>query len=145
MSERSSSETRGEARTKRPGSSDHGAGVPTGCRGPRDADGQVSFDAVVLGLYGSPRPALLVSLPAIANDAAHLFDQIALTSTLEVAPESALGRYSITHTLMSAAFYNTPFQMVRPDDMPKVPTKAARAWSASPAIRSRSRQLTGAG
>jgi hypothetical protein len=101
-----------------------GAGVPTGCRGPRDADGGVSFDAVVLGLYGSPKPALLVSLPAIANDAAHLFDHITLSSTLEVKPESALGSYSITHTLMTAAFYNTPFSIVMPDGTHQVSAKA---------------------
>jgi len=96
-----------------------GSGVPTGCRGPRDPGGQVSYDAVVLGLFGSPKPTLLVSLPAIANDAAHLFEQITVASTLVVEPDSPLGRYSITHTLTSAFFKNTPLSMVMPDGMPQ--------------------------
>jgi hypothetical protein len=81
-----------------------GAGVPTGCRGGRDVNGEVSFDAIVLGLFGSPKPALLVDLPGIADDAAHLFEHITLASTLEIAAESVPGTYSVSHSLASAEF-----------------------------------------
>jgi hypothetical protein len=91
-----------------------GAGAATGCRSARDVDGQVSFDAVVLGLYGTPRPAVLVDLPAIANDAAHLFDHIKLASTLQLEPEGTPSTYTVTHRLVSAEFANTP----PPDAMP---------------------------
>jgi hypothetical protein len=89
-----------------------GAGVPTGCRGGRDADGAVSFDAIVLGLFGSPKPALLVDLPGIADDAAHLFDHITLSSTLEIAAESLPGTYSVAHSLVSAEFRTRTNPMV---------------------------------
>jgi hypothetical protein len=81
-----------------------GAGADTGCRGARDAGGAVSFDAVVLGLFGSPKPQLLIDLPTIASEAAHLFDRITLTSTLDVQPNGTPGGYTATHSLGSATF-----------------------------------------
>jgi len=84
-----------------------GSGTQAGgsCRGGRDANGQVSVDALALGLFsppGAPLPAPVAELPAIANDATHVLDQLTLVSTLVIEPGSAAGNFVATHTLDSA-------------------------------------------
>ncbi|HLK93083.1 MAG TPA: Ig-like domain-containing protein [Polyangia bacterium] len=81
-----------------------GTGAPTGCRSGRDAAGDQSLDALALGLFGSPLPAPVVALPAIASDAADILDDLRLGSTLTVAPGSGAGAYVVTHTLVNAQF-----------------------------------------
>ncbi len=81
-----------------------GTGAPTGCRSARDGGGAESLDAIALGLFGSPTPAALLALPAIAADAAGLLDAVTLQSVLTIAPSSIPGGYVVTHTLASAVF-----------------------------------------
>ena len=80
------------------------AGTQAGgsCRGGKDANGHVSVDALALGLFGAPLPARVAELPAIANDATHLLDQLTLVSTLVIQPGSAAGNFVASHTLDSA-------------------------------------------
>jgi hypothetical protein len=78
---------------------------PTSCRSPTFGDAPplaVSLDAVVFGLYGSPLPEAIASLPAIANDAAHILDRLSLASTFDIRAGVAPSSYLITHTLLSA-------------------------------------------
>jgi hypothetical protein len=79
-----------------------GNGAPTGCRGARDSANNESLDALVLGLFGSPLPAPVAALPAIADDAASLLDSVRLLSTLAVQPSSDATSYVVTHTLTTA-------------------------------------------
>jgi hypothetical protein len=81
-----------------------GAGGPPRCRGAKNAAGKESLDALALGLFGSPTPAQLVALPAIATDAAAIFDSFQLVSQLTVAPGGTAGSYAVTHLLTGAAF-----------------------------------------
>jgi hypothetical protein len=83
---------------------DDPSGVLVGCRSGLDASHAVSLEAVLLGLYGAPLPAPIVALPAVANDAAHLLDQVQLTSTFAIQPGSAPSSYLLTHTLETASF-----------------------------------------
>jgi hypothetical protein len=80
---------------------DPAPGTPA-CRGGKDGSGRISLDAVTLGLFGSPLPGQVASLPAIADDAAHLLDGLTLRSTLVIAPDSLATTYVVTHTLDSA-------------------------------------------
>ena len=52
------------------------AGAVTSCRAGQDRLGAPSLDAIALGLFGTPTPPLLVTLPAIAVDAAHILDSV---------------------------------------------------------------------
>jgi hypothetical protein len=79
-----------------------GNGSPTSCRSARDSDGNESIDALVLGLFGSPLPAPVAALPAIADDAASLLDSVRLLSTLAVQSSSSATSYVVTHTLSTA-------------------------------------------
>jgi len=81
-----------------------GSGAATGCRGARDGAGAESLDAIALGLFGSPTPAALVALPAIAADATTLLDAVTLQSVLTIQPSSVAGDYLVTHTLATAVF-----------------------------------------
>jgi hypothetical protein len=81
-----------------------GAGAPTGCRAARDMSGAPSLEAIAMGLYGSPTPPLVIALPAIGNDAAHLLDRFNLLSTLDVASAGRPDEYVATHTLVGAVF-----------------------------------------
>lgn len=81
-----------------------GTGASTGCRSAHDAGGAESLDAIALGLFGSPTPAALLALPAIAADAAALLDTMTLQSVLTIQPSSIPGGYVVTHTLASAVF-----------------------------------------
>ena len=81
-----------------------GAGGPTGCRSARDAAGNESVDAQVLGLFGSPTPAMLVALPEIAADAGSILDSVQLISQLTIAPSGTAGTYAVTHLLTTAGF-----------------------------------------
>jgi hypothetical protein len=80
------------------------AGNVTSCRGARDASNAPSLDGIVLGLFGTPTPPLIVSLPAIGNDAAHMIDSVKLSSTLTVESSGSPDQYVVTHTLDSAYF-----------------------------------------
>ncbi len=82
----------------------NGAGGPPLCRSAHDAAGNESLDALALGLFGSPTPAQLVALPAIAADAASLFDSFQLVSQLTVARGGTAGSYAVTHLLTGAEF-----------------------------------------
>ena len=79
-----------------------GNGTPTACRSAHDGTGKESLDALVLGLFGSPLPAPVAALPAIADDAASLLDSVRLLSTLAVQPSSTATSYVVTHTLSEA-------------------------------------------
>jgi hypothetical protein len=79
-----------------------GSGSPTSCRSARDSGSHESLDALVLGLFGSPLPAPVAALPAIADDAASLLDSVRLLSTLAVAASSTGTSYVVTHTLTTA-------------------------------------------
>jgi len=79
-------------------------GATTACRSAADAGGRPSLDAVVMGLFGSPTPHLVVALPAIADAAARLFDRVELTSTLDVQSAGRADQYVVTHTLREAGF-----------------------------------------
>src|SRR5262245_30539828 len=81
-----------------------GAGVPTGCRAAKDTSGAPSLEAIAMGLYGIPTPQLVIALPAIGNDAAHLLDTFRLLSTLELASAGRPDEYVATHTLVGAVF-----------------------------------------
>jgi hypothetical protein len=79
-------------------------GAVTPCRGAADSAGRPSLDAVVMGLFGSPTPPLVVALPAIGTDAARIFDRVSLTSSLDVRSAGTANEYVVTHTLLDAAF-----------------------------------------
>src|SRR5207248_709313 len=76
----------------------------SGCRGAFDASDRPSLDAIALGLFGTPTPPLLIALPAIGEQAAHVLDSVKLISTLTVDPAGLPSQYIITHTLVSALF-----------------------------------------
>jgi hypothetical protein len=80
------------------------AGTVTSCRGARDAANAPSLDGIVLGLFGTPTPPLIVALPAIGHDAAHMIDSVQLGSTLTVQSSGSPDQYIVTHTLDSAYF-----------------------------------------
>jgi len=75
----------------------------TRCRGPLVGT-KVSLDAVVIGMFGSPLPALIAALPAISQDAAHVLDAPVLLSTLDVRADTQPNQYLVTHTLTGARF-----------------------------------------
>ena len=79
-------------------------GAPTACRGAFDSATAPSLDAIAMGLFGSPTPALLVALPAIGDDAAHVLDTVTLSSTLDVQSAGRPDEYVVTHTLAGARF-----------------------------------------
>jgi hypothetical protein len=79
-------------------------GMPTACRGTKAPAGAVSVDATLAGLFGSPRPAAFVRLEAAADDAAKLFDDLRLRSTLVLGAAAALGAVTATHTLDAVTF-----------------------------------------
>jgi hypothetical protein len=79
-------------------------GKPTACRGSRTSLGAVSADATVQGLFGSPLPSALVHLEAAGDDAAHLFDQVKLRSTLDLRAGATPSDVSLTHTLTELTF-----------------------------------------
>ncbi len=79
-------------------------GVVTSCRGPFDTAGRSSLDAIVMGLFGSPTPPLVVALPAMGTDAARIFDRVALTSSLDVRSSGPPNEYVVTHSLLDASF-----------------------------------------
>ena len=86
--------------------------APTACRGAFDSAVAPSLDAIAMGLFGSPTPALLIALPAIGDDAAHVLDTVRLTSTLDVQSAGRPDEYVVTHTLAGAGF--TSFTTDRP-------------------------------
>jgi hypothetical protein len=83
-------------------------GMPTACRGTKASAsaGAVSVDAMLAGLFGSPRPAAFVRLEAAADDAAKLFDDLRLKSTLVLGATttSTTGAITATHTLDAVTF-----------------------------------------
>jgi hypothetical protein len=79
-------------------------GKPTACRGAKTAHDEVSLDAIVQGLFGTPRPAALLALEAAAADATHLFDAMKLRSTLDVRAGATLDAVVVTHTLTDLTF-----------------------------------------
>jgi len=78
------------------------AGAVTACRGSFDAAGKPSLDAIAMGLFGTPTPALLVALPAVGNDAAHVLDAFTLISRLDVQSTGRADEYVVSHTLQNA-------------------------------------------
>jgi hypothetical protein len=55
-------------------------------------------------MFGSPLPAPVVHLPAVAHDAAHILDRIWLASTLTLQPGAGMGQLALTHTLNRVLF-----------------------------------------
>jgi len=102
------------------------AGAVTSCRSGQDRLGAPSLDAIALGLFGTPTPPLLVTLPAIAGEAAHILDSVTLGSTLDVQATGRPDEFIVTHTLDSAAF---PLPL-----MPKITVPVALAPLALPAL-----------
>jgi hypothetical protein len=84
-----------------------GDGVPTSCRDVRSSGGGLSIDARVSSLFGSPEPPLLVALPSIADLAAHLFDQVSLSTRLAIAAGTTPQTFVVTQTLDYATFAPT--------------------------------------
>ena len=80
------------------------AGTVTSCRAGQDRGGAPSLDALAFGLFGTPAPSLVVTLPAIAVDAAHILDSVTLESTLDVQAAGRPDEFIVTHTLDSATF-----------------------------------------
>ena len=80
------------------------AGAVTSCRAGQDRLGGPSLDAIALGLFGTPTPPLLVTMPAIAVDAAHILDSVELGSTLDVQATGRPDEFIVTHRLDSATF-----------------------------------------
>jgi hypothetical protein len=78
--------------------------APTACRGAFDSALAPSLDAIAMGLFGSPTPALLLALPAIGDDAAHVLDTVRLSSTLDLQSAGRPDEYVATHTLAGATF-----------------------------------------
>jgi hypothetical protein len=79
-------------------------GTPSSCRGTKTASGATSIDAVVQGMFGSPVPATFIRLAAAAADAPHLFDNLQLSSTLDVRAAGTIADVTVTHTLTSVGF-----------------------------------------
>jgi hypothetical protein len=79
-------------------------GKPTGCRGSKTDQGALSADGLVQGLFGSPLPQPIVRLEQAADDAAHLFDTMTLTSRLDIAAGAKPSAVSVTHTLTDLTF-----------------------------------------
>jgi hypothetical protein len=80
------------------------AGMVTSCRAARDGAGAPSLDAIAMGLFGAPTPALVVALPAIGADAGHVLDRVDLTSSLVVRSTGHPDEYVVTHVLTGARF-----------------------------------------
>jgi hypothetical protein len=80
------------------------AGTVTSCRAAQDRVGAPSLDAITLGLFGTPTPPLLITLPAIAVDAAKILDSVTLSSTLDVLATGRPDEFIVTHRLDSASF-----------------------------------------
>jgi hypothetical protein len=79
-------------------------GKQTACRGSKTIGGAVSADALVQGLFGSPLPLPIVRLEAAADDAAHLFDSLTLSSRLEITAGPTPSAVAVTHTLTGMTF-----------------------------------------
>jgi hypothetical protein len=79
-------------------------GTPSACRASKTAGDAPSLDALVQGLFGSPLPGPIIALGAAAAEAPHLFDEMQLRSTLDVAAGATLTDATITHTLTSLTF-----------------------------------------
>jgi hypothetical protein len=79
-------------------------GAPSSCRGSKTAGGATSVDAVVQGMFGAPLPATIVKLAGAGADAAHIFDDLQLRSTLDVRAGDTLAAAAVTHTLTSVVF-----------------------------------------
>jgi len=75
------------------------AGNDTGCRAASDSSGAPSLDAIAMGLFGTPTPPLLVALPEIGTEAAHVLDAVMLISTLDVQSSGRANEYIVSHTL----------------------------------------------
>jgi hypothetical protein len=80
------------------------AGMVTNCRAATDGTGAPSLDAIAMGLFGTPTPPLVVALPAIGADAAHILDRVDLTSSLAVRSTGRPDQYVVTHVLTGARF-----------------------------------------
>src|SRR6185369_8854529 len=84
-----------------------GNGAATGCRGPTydvAPGAPPSLDAIAMGLFGSPTPALVVALRAIGDEAAHVLDRPQLHSVLNISSAGSPDAYVVMHTLSSVTF-----------------------------------------
>jgi hypothetical protein len=84
-----------------------GNGAATGCRGATYGvapGAPPSLDAIAMGLFGSPAPPLLVALPAIGTEAAHVLDRPQLHSVLTIGAAGPPDQYAVMHTLTSVTF-----------------------------------------
>jgi hypothetical protein len=76
-------------------------GQPSRCRGSRDPLGEASHDALLAGIFGTPKPGGLVSLHAIAQDAGSVLSSLTIKSRLVVAATPGPDVFEATHTLTS--------------------------------------------
>jgi hypothetical protein len=96
----------------------NGAGVATACRGAFDASGAPSLDAIAMGMFGSPTPALVVALPAVGDAAAHILDNVQLSSILKVDSAGRPDQYVVTHTLDTAGLGSSAVVKLAPLALP---------------------------
>jgi hypothetical protein len=80
--------------------------VPAGgrCKDRMDGAGRPSLDALVGGLFPTPRPALLDGLAGLGAEAAQLLESVELRSVLDVTRTSTRAQYQVSHRLLSATF-----------------------------------------
>jgi hypothetical protein len=74
------------------------------CRGVTDAAGVVSHDGLLMGLFGSPKPRVLVDLLSVADDVSRILGSVTLRSQLMIRPMTERGVYQIKHTFTGAGF-----------------------------------------
>jgi hypothetical protein len=80
------------------------AGQSSSCRGSADPTGGISHDALVTGLFGSPKPKAIVDLAFVADDAQQVMSSLLLRSQLTVRAAEARGTYAVTHLFTAAGF-----------------------------------------
>jgi hypothetical protein len=79
-------------------------GGTSACRGVSSVGGGVSHDALLMGLFGSPKPKALVDLSAVADDAGRILGSVTLRSQLSIREASARGVYQADHIFVGATF-----------------------------------------
>lgn len=79
-------------------------GGTSSCRGSSDGGGAISHDALVTGLFGSPKPRPLIDLLSVADDAGQILASVTLRSQLVIRETTEPGAYQALHTFTGASF-----------------------------------------
>ncbi|HET6282488.1 MAG TPA: hypothetical protein VFH73_16105, partial [Polyangia bacterium] len=79
-------------------------GGTSSCRGVTGSGGGVSLDALLMGMFGSPKPKALVDLSSVADDAARILGSVALRSQLAIREATVPGAYQADHMFAGATF-----------------------------------------